>query len=115
MEVILLKRLSNLYKNICNYENVEAAFLEVRKNTRNQRRVFNMKQYKSYYIYKVYEIVNNMEYSVGKYTKFVIHEPKERVIVSQNIICSLAKIYLQKIENIFKLKYTNIIKLYRLL
>ena len=54
-----MKRYSNLYKNICKLENVEDSFREVRKNTNNNRRVFNMKQYRSYYISTVYDIVNN--------------------------------------------------------
>lgn len=81
-----MKRYNHLYENICKYENIESAFLEVRKNTRNKRRVFNMKQHKSYYIASVYNIVIHEKYIVGEYIKFVIKEPKERVIVSQNII-----------------------------
>lgn len=81
-----MKRYSNLYKNICNIKNIEASFNEVKKNTRNERRVFNMKQYKSYYISTVYNLIVNKNYSVGPYNKFVIYEPKERIIVSQNII-----------------------------
>ena len=45
-----------------------------------------MKQYRSYYISTVYDIVNNHSYVVGPYNKFTIKEPKERQIVSQNII-----------------------------
>lgn len=37
-----MKRYSNLYKNICILENVEDSFKEVRKNTNNDRRVFNL-------------------------------------------------------------------------
>lgn len=81
-----MKRYSNLYKNICILENIEDSFKEVRKNTNNDRRVFNMKQYRSYYISTVYDIVNNYSYVVGPYNKFTIKEPKERQIVSQNII-----------------------------
>lgn len=81
-----MKRYSNLYKNICILENIEDSFKEVRKNTNNDRRVFNMKQYRSYYISTVYDIVNNHSYVVGPYNKFTIKEPKERQIVSQNII-----------------------------
>ena len=81
-----MKRYNNLYSNICKYENIEKSFLEVRKNTRNERRVFNMKKYKAYYISKVYNILKDEKYKVGKYNKFVITDPKERVIVSQNVI-----------------------------
>ena len=80
-----MKRYSNLYQNICEVKNIEQAFKEVRKNTRNERRVYNMKQYKAYYISEVYQMLCNHNYTVGKYHKFIIYEPKERVIVSQDI------------------------------
>ena len=80
-----MKRKGNLYKNICKLENIENAYTEVCRNTRNERRVFNLKQYKSIYISRVYNILNNKEYTVGPYNKFIIFEPKERLIVSQGI------------------------------
>lgn len=80
-----MKRKGNLYKNICKIENIESAYKEVCKNTRNERRVFNMKQYKAIYIYRVYNTLINKEYKVGPYNKFIIYEPKERLIVSQGI------------------------------
>ena len=81
-----MKRYTNLYKNIYNLKNIEKSYKEVRKNTRNERRVFNMKQYKSYYISSVYNMLSTKKYHVGTYNKFIIYEPKERLIVSQNII-----------------------------
>ena len=81
-----MKRYSNLYKNIYNIHNIEASFNEVKKNTRNERRVFNMKQYKAYYISNIYNMLYTNNYKVGTYNKFIIHEPKERLIVSQGII-----------------------------
>ena len=80
-----MKRKGNLYKDICKIENIEAAFKEVCRNTRNERKVFNMKQYKAIYISRVYHTLINKEYKVGPYNKFVIYEPKERMIVSQGI------------------------------
>ena len=81
-----MKRYTNLYKNIYDLNNIEASFKEVRKNTRNERRVYNMKQYKAYYISQVYNMLSTHSYKVGRYNKFIIHEPKERQIVSQNVI-----------------------------
>lgn len=66
-------------------ENIENAYREVCKNTRNQRKVFNMKQYKAIYVSRVYNTLINKEYTVGPYNKFIIYEPKERQIVSQGI------------------------------
>ena len=80
-----MKRKGYLYDNICKIKNIESAYKEVCKNTRNERRVFNMKQYKSLYISRVYSTLINKEYKVGSYNKFIIHEPKERLIVSQSI------------------------------
>lgn len=80
-----MKRKGNLYKNICKIENIESAYKEVCKNTRNERKVFNMKQYKSIYISRVYNVLNNKQYKVGPYNKFIVYEPKERLIVSQGI------------------------------
>lgn len=81
-----MKRKNNLYQNICDFKNIEDSFKEVRRNTNNDRRVFNMKQYKAYYLSTVYSIVRSKNYVVGPYNKFIIHEPKERQIVSQNIV-----------------------------
>ena len=64
---------------------IEKAYKEVCKNTRNERKVFNMKQYKAIYISRIYEILKNREYKVGPYNRFVVYEPKERQIVSQGI------------------------------
>lgn len=81
-----MKRYKNLYQNICNFNNIEDSFKEVRRNTNNNRRVFNMKQYKAYYISTVYSVVKSKNYIVGPYNKFTIYEPKERQIVSQNVV-----------------------------
>ena len=62
-----MKRKGNLYNSICNINHIECAFKEVCKNTRNERRVFNMKQYKSIYIVRVYNTLIKKEYKVGKY------------------------------------------------
>lgn len=80
-----MKRKNNLYLNICKFENILSSFNEVRKNTKNKRRVFNMTQYKSVYIGRVYKTLINKSYAVGPYIKFLIKDPKERTIVSQNI------------------------------
>ena len=80
-----MKRYSNLYKSIYDLKNIENSYKEVMRNTRNERRVFNMKQYKSYYISSIYNTLKNKSYKVGEYHKFIIYEPKKRLIVSQNI------------------------------
>lgn len=80
-----MKRLNNLYKNICNIENITASFNEVCKNTKNKRKVELLKECKSSYISNIYYTLINKTYYPGTYNKFIIYEPKKRLIVSQNM------------------------------
>lgn len=66
-------------------ENILSAFNEVCRNTKNKRRVENLKQYKNVYISRVYKVLSEKNYTVGSYHKFIIYEPKKRQIVSQNM------------------------------
>lgn len=81
-----MKRKNNLYQEICKIENIISAFNEVCRNTKNKKKVQNYKQYKSIYISRIYNVLNNKNYKVGKYNVFTIYEPKERRIVSQNLM-----------------------------
>lgn len=85
MEEPQMKRKNNLYQSIYDYNNILDAYNEVCRNTRNERRVANLKEYKSIYITRTYNILKNKQYVVGPYNKFIIYEPKERLIVSQNV------------------------------
>lgn len=80
-----MKRHSYLYDNICKFENIKSAYNEVRKNTRNKHRVALLKDYKSIYTYRIYKTLINRNYKVGPYNQFIIYDPKERAIVSQNL------------------------------
>ena len=73
-----MKRLSNLYKNIYDFNNILSAYNEVCKNTRNKRKVEHFKEYKNIYISRIYNILKNKQYVVDPYNKFTIYEPKER-------------------------------------
>ena len=80
-----MKRKGNLYKNIYNFDNIIKAYNEVCKNTKNKRKVAIFRSYKCMYISRIYEILKNRKYKVGTYNVFTIYEPKERIIVSQNM------------------------------
>lgn len=80
-----MKRKGNLYNDIYKYENIISAYNEVCKNTKNKRKVEVLKQYKSVYISRIYNILKTKQYIVGPYNKFIIYEPKKREIVSQNV------------------------------
>lgn len=81
-----MKRKSNLYKDICNMENIKKCFDEVCKNTKNKAKVNRFKEYKAVYINRLYNILINKEYVVGPMNEFTIYEPKERRIISQGMI-----------------------------
>ena len=49
-----MKRKGNLYPNIYLMKNIIDAFEEVCRNTKNKRRVYNFKQYRSIYISRIY-------------------------------------------------------------
>lgn len=80
-----MKRMNNLYPNICDFANIESSYKEVLKNTRNKTRVENLKEYKTIYISRIHNILESKSYTVGPYNIFTIYEPKERRIVSQNL------------------------------
>ena len=80
-----MKRMGNLYKNIYKFDNILNAYKEVCSNTKNKKRIANLKEYKSIYISRIHTILENKQYVVGPYNHFTIYEPKERKIVSQNV------------------------------
>ena len=80
-----MKRKGNLYLEIYKFENIISAFNEVCKNTKNKKKVANLKEYKCIYISRIYNILKNKEYKPGPFNIFTIYEPKERRIVSQNM------------------------------
>ena len=80
-----MKRKNNLYQEICKIENIITVFNEVCKNTNNSKKIQNYKQYKSIYISRIYNVLNNKKYEVGKYNIFTIYEPKARRIVSLSL------------------------------
>ena len=80
-----MKRKGYLYDRICDLNNIQKAYKEVCKNTKNKRKVFNYQQYKCVYIGRVYDVLKNKKYEVGKYNIFYINDPKKRRIVSQSI------------------------------
>ncbi len=80
-----MKRKNNLYQNMCSIEKIEEAFNEVCRNTKNKRKVEIFKEYKCLYISRIYSILEKREYKPGRYNIFRIYEPKERIIISQNM------------------------------
>lgn len=80
-----MKRIGNLYKNTYRLENIMQAFDEVCRNTKNKKKVNHFKDFRCLYIFRIYNILNNRQYTVGPYNSFTIYEPKKREIVSQGM------------------------------
>ena len=80
-----MKRKGNLYQNLYKFENIQSAFNEVCKNTKNKKKVARFKEYKCIYISRIYDILQTKTYKPGPYNVFTIYEPKKRRIVSQNM------------------------------
>ena len=80
-----MKRKGNLYQEIYKFENIVSAFNEVCKNTKNKKKVANLREYKCIYISRIYNILKDKKYKPGPFNVFTIYEPKERRIVSQNM------------------------------
>lgn len=80
-----MKRLNNLYKDIYNYNNIIFEIDEVCRNTKNKKHIEEVKANKSQYISKIRKTLIDRNYKPGKYNVFKIYEPKERMIVSQNM------------------------------
>lgn len=80
-----MKRKGYLYENIYDFNNIEAAYDEVCRNTKNKRKVGYFKEYKCVYISRIHKMLKDENYIVGPYNIFKIYEPKERRIVSQSM------------------------------
>lgn len=72
-----MKRYRNLYKNICYINNIKDSFKKVCKNTKNKLRVANPKEYKTIYISRVHQILENIYYVRYQYDFVLFHSSKE--------------------------------------
>lgn len=81
-----MKRINNLYKKICDIDVIMNMYDKVIKvNTRNKKKIQNFDNFYSCNIVKIKEILMSRDYVPGKYNLFLIHEPKIRIIMSQQI------------------------------
>lgn len=80
-----MKRIGNLYPELYKIENIMKVYDEICRNTKNKRKVNRFKEFKCINIIKIYNTLIRREYEVGPYVTFKIMEPKERLIVSQQM------------------------------
>ncbi len=81
-----MKRKGNLYQNLYKFENIQNAFNEVCKNTKNKKKVVRFKEYKCIYISRIYNILQTKTYRPGPYNVFTIYEPKKRRIKDKDAL-----------------------------
>lgn len=81
-----MKRKGYLYENIYKFDNIVDAYKEVCRNTKNRNKVLRFLEYKCVYITRIHNILESRSYKPGPTNVFTIHEPKERRIVSQNMV-----------------------------
>jgi len=77
-----MKRVGNLYNDICDIENLELADLKARKSKRNRYDVVLHDKEKDLNILKLNEALLNKTFRTSTYKTFKIFEGKERIISS---------------------------------
>lgn len=80
-----MKRKNNLYVNICNLENIELVCNKEFKNCKNKSKLYRWESVKDVLIVRIYLDLINKNYHFGRYHKFVIYEPKKRVIMAMDM------------------------------
>lgn len=81
-----MKRVNNLYNKICDIKVIMDMYDKtIKLNTKNKKKIQKFENYYSCNIAKIKEILISKKYAPGKYNIFLIHEPKLRIIMSQEI------------------------------
>lgn len=75
-----MKRVNNLYKQICSIENLILADSIARKGKLNQPGVIEHDRSRDANLQQLHEMLKNKTYKTSPYTTFPIFEPKERLI-----------------------------------
>lgn len=80
-----MKRLDNLYEKICDIDNINYIYHEISKKINNKTKLEHLKEYRCFYIAKIYNMLKSEKYLVSPYNVFTIYEPKKRRIVSLSL------------------------------
>lgn len=80
-----MKRVNNIYKNICDFETIIEMYKTVKKTVKNKSKITRFEEFKTYNINNIYNKLNNKTYIPGKYNIFLIKKPKYRIVMAQNI------------------------------
>ena len=80
-----MKRVNNIYYKICDIDNIMEFEHIVSVNTSNKKKVEKFQEHYVENIYKIKDILMSKNYIPGEYNIFFIHEPKLRLIMSNDI------------------------------
>ena len=80
-----MKKASNLYKYICNINNIVDMTDKVCKTVRNKKKVDIFENKKIEHIINIYNRLNNKNFKFDKYNIFMITDPKCRIVMAENI------------------------------
>lgn len=77
---ILMKRISNIFEGITNYNNILYADEKARKGKLHSYGVKHHDRNRERNLHKLQDDLTNLTYKTSKYSLFTIYEPKERLI-----------------------------------
>jgi RNA-directed DNA polymerase len=75
-----MKRYGNLFEKTFSRENLYSAYLDARNGKRKKRSCFEFEINLGYNLEKLYYQINSGSYQPKSYFRFIVYEPKERVV-----------------------------------
>ncbi len=104
-----MKRLNNLYEEVCKLDNIIKMTDKVCSKVRNKKKVDKFESYKMEHILNIYNRLNNKDFKFDKYNIFMITDPKARIVMAEEIedkiINHLVADYI--LVKVFENKYGN--------
>ncbi|MBR3229865.1 MAG: hypothetical protein IKF91_03455 [Bacilli bacterium] len=80
-----MKKASNLYKDICNINNIIDMTDKVCKTVRNKNKVDIFENKKIEHIINIYNRLNNKNFKFDKYNIFMIKDPNCRIVMAEEV------------------------------
>ena len=77
-----MKRIGDIYQRICSFENLYQAYLEARKAKRYRHEVLRFSANLEENLLDLQRELQTKTYQIGEYHKFIISEPKKRLIMA---------------------------------
>ncbi len=85
MGLLIMKRVGNIYSNLYDLNHIISVYNRIKCNTKNKYRIEQFDDYFCINIVNIYNVLKYNKYEVGKYNLFIIYEPKQRLILNQDL------------------------------